>query len=134
MRIRAVRRARSSGTWREVDSCAGRLGGELESCAHAWARMAARGAEHHPADLAQQTAGIVCRKYIGVVRDPRRYKPIDEFRITRATGGGGANAEAGLCVKATLASPLPKARRASSFSGMMYASFSVNGAEFRVRS
>jgi tRNA-splicing ligase RtcB len=54
----------------------------FESCAHGAGRRMSRTAaqkQFTTADLAQQTAGIICRKDIGVVDEiPAAYKPIDE--------------------------------------------------------
>jgi tRNA-splicing ligase RtcB len=60
----------------------------FESCAHGAGRRMSRSAaqkRYTPADLAQQTAGIICRKDGGVVDEiPAAYKPIDEVMANQS--------------------------------------------------
>jgi tRNA-splicing ligase RtcB len=60
----------------------------FESCAHGAGRRMSRAAaqkRYTPADLAQQTEGIICRKDSGVVDEiPAAYKPIDEVMANQS--------------------------------------------------
>ena len=60
----------------------------FESCAHGAGRRMSRSAaqkRYTPADLVEQTAGIICRKDSGVVDEiPAAYKPIDEVMANQS--------------------------------------------------
>ena len=60
----------------------------FDSCAHGAGRRMSRGAAKKTftqADLAQQTAGVICRKDSGVIDEiPAAYKPIDEVMANQS--------------------------------------------------